>query len=122
MPKATVPTTTDLSSNQARRALPARSKPYWQICTPGAHLGYYKGNRGGAWYGRKFIGAGKYRQTKLGPSRDDDGKAGSRPDLRRGREGALALGCRRQRRGAEEGKPGRAAQRGGARHPHDRAA
>jgi DNA-binding MarR family transcriptional regulator len=74
MPKIQIPTTADLSSTQARHALPARAKPYWHICTPGAHLGYYKGSRGNVWYGRKFIGEGKYKQFKLGPSRDDDGK------------------------------------------------
>lgn len=63
----------DLSSSQVRGALQVRTKPYWQICAPGAHLGYYKGNRGGAWYGRKFMGEGKYRQTKLGPSLEEKG-------------------------------------------------
>jgi DNA-binding MarR family transcriptional regulator len=63
-----------LSSDQARLALPPRAKPYWHICVPGAHLGYYKGSRGGVWYGRKFIGEGKYTQTKLGPAREAGGK------------------------------------------------
>jgi len=76
MPKPSTPTSIDLSSQQARRALPPRAKPYWQICSPGAHLGYYKGNRGAAWYGRKFVGEGKYRQAKLGPSQEGDDQGG----------------------------------------------
>lgn len=63
----------DLSSASLRRTLPVRLKPYWHVCAPGAHLGYYRGTRGGAWYGRKFIGDGKYQQVKLGPSLDDNG-------------------------------------------------
>ncbi len=60
----------DLSSIEARLALRPRAKPYWQVCVPGAHLGYYKGHRGSTWYGRRFVGDGKYKQEKLGPSRD----------------------------------------------------
>ena len=71
MPNTKIPDAIDVTSMQSRRALPPRAKPYWHICTPGAHLGYYKGHRGGAWYGRKFIGEGRYRQTKLGPSQDE---------------------------------------------------
>ncbi|VTU23320.1 Multiple antibiotic resistance protein MarR [Variovorax sp. PBS-H4] len=61
----------DLSSRSARGALPLRAKPYWHIHSPRTHLGYYKGSRGAAWYGRVFVGEGKYRQIKLGPSHDD---------------------------------------------------
>src|SRR5690606_36219631 len=70
------PADIDLTSAQVRRELPARAKPYWHISTPGVHLGYYKGGRGAAWYGRKFVGEGRYRQTKLGPSRDEDAAGG----------------------------------------------
>jgi len=77
MTKTALPASIDLSSIQARGALPERAKPYWHICSPGAHLGYYKGNRGAAWYGRKFIGDGKYKQVKLGPSRDEEGRSAS---------------------------------------------
>lgn len=70
------PADIDLTSAQVRRELPARAKPYWHISTPGVHLGYYKGGRGAAWYGRKFVGEGRYRQTKLGPSRDEDAGGG----------------------------------------------
>lgn len=76
MPQA--PQSTDLSSAEARHALPPRAKPYWYIHSPRTHLGYYKGSRGGAWYGRQFIGQGKYRQAKLGPARggNDSGEHG----------------------------------------------
>lgn len=73
MPKTATSLSIDLSSASSRRSLPVRAKPYWHICTAGAHLGYYKGNRGAAWYGRKFIGEGRYRQTKLGPAGEADG-------------------------------------------------
>ncbi|QRF62815.1 MarR family winged helix-turn-helix transcriptional regulator [Variovorax sp. UC122_21] len=63
----------DLSSTQSRRALAPRGKPYWHIHSPRVHLGYYKGSRGAVWYGRVFIGEGKYKQTKLGPSHGEHG-------------------------------------------------
>jgi DNA-binding MarR family transcriptional regulator len=69
---ANMSTTIDLSSAPLRGTLAVRLKPYWHVCAPGAHLGYYKGARGGAWYGRKFVGDGKYQQVKLGASQDDD--------------------------------------------------
>jgi len=61
----------DLSTEQARAALPVHAKPYWSILEPGLHLGYYKGSRTCTWYGRAFIGDGKYQQVRLGRSRDD---------------------------------------------------
>jgi len=76
MPKNNAPNSIDLSSAAVRLALQPRAKPYWQVCTPGAHLGYYKGNRGSAWYGRKFVGDGKYKQAKIGPARDENGSTG----------------------------------------------
>ncbi len=63
----------DLSAAETRLALPQRAKPYWHIHSPRTHLGYYKGSRGAAWYGRVFIGQGKYRQTKLGPGDGEHG-------------------------------------------------
>ncbi|VTU30331.1 MarR family winged helix-turn-helix transcriptional regulator [Variovorax sp. RA8] len=70
------PSSIDLSSPEARIALPPRAKPYWHIHSPRTHIGYYRGSRGGAWYGRVFIGDGKYRQTKLGPGDAEGGGAG----------------------------------------------
>lgn len=69
MPQASA--SIDLTSTKSRLALPARGKPYWHIHSPRVHLGYYKGSRGAVWYGRLFIGEGKYRQTKLGPSQGE---------------------------------------------------
>ena len=55
-----------LDSARTRASLAPSAKPYWQFVEPGVYLGYYKGPRGAAWYGRKFVGRGKYRQTRLG--------------------------------------------------------
>lgn len=57
-----------LGSTQARAGLPSSSKPYWELVEPGVYLGYYKGARNSTWYGRKFVGNGKYRQSRLGLS------------------------------------------------------
>lgn len=66
----------DLSSAEVRHALPPRAKPYWYIHSPRTHLGYYKGSRGAAWYGRLFIGQGRYKQIKLGPVHGESGSGG----------------------------------------------
>ncbi|MDM0032518.1 MarR family winged helix-turn-helix transcriptional regulator [Variovorax sp. J22P271] len=73
MPNINTPSSVDLSSFETRDTLPARAKPYWHIHSPRTHLGYYKGSRGAAWYGRMFIGDGKYKQAKLGPCKEEGG-------------------------------------------------
>ncbi|OVZ55079.1 MarR family transcriptional regulator [Pigmentiphaga sp. NML080357] len=59
-----------LDSASARAALRASAKPYWELVEPGVYLGYYKGARSSTWYGRKFVGNGKYKQTRLGRSHE----------------------------------------------------
>lgn len=61
----------DLRSREARSKLAARHKPFWREIEPGLHLGYYKGPRGGAWKARRYLGAGRYHESDLGPADDD---------------------------------------------------
>jgi DNA-binding MarR family transcriptional regulator len=60
----------ELASARARASLEASAKPYWELVEPGVYLGYYKGARSSTWYGRKFVGNGKYKQAKLGRSHE----------------------------------------------------
>ncbi len=61
---------TNLDTRAVRERLAARPKPYWRNIDPGCHIGYYKGKRGGSWIARYFIGAGKYKELKLGKADD----------------------------------------------------
>lgn len=63
-------TPVELASPRARALLEANAKPYWELVEPGVYLGYYKGARSSTWYGRKFVGNGKYKQTRLGRSHE----------------------------------------------------
>ncbi len=58
-----------LDSRTARARLAVRKKPYWRTIHQGAHLGYYRGQRGGSWSARLFVD-GHYRETKLGTADD----------------------------------------------------
>ncbi|WP_017522618.1 MarR family winged helix-turn-helix transcriptional regulator [Pusillimonas noertemannii] len=59
-----------LSDARSRAALEVNAKPYWELVEPGVYLGYYKGARSATWYGRKFVGDGKYKQSRLGRSHE----------------------------------------------------
>ena len=61
---------TNLESRAARSRLKARKKPYWRSIERGAHLGYYKGKRGGAWCARWYAGNGRYVETNLATTDD----------------------------------------------------
>lgn len=63
-------TPVELASTHVRALLEANPKPYWELVEPGVYLGYYKGVRSATWYGRKFVGNGKYKQTRLGRSQE----------------------------------------------------
>lgn len=58
-----------LESRTARSRLTARNEPYWRTIDPGAHLGYYRGRRGGSWLARVYLD-GRYRKTTLGKADD----------------------------------------------------
>jgi integrase len=68
---------TNLETRTARLRLAIRAEPYWRAIDPGAHLGYYRGRRGGSWVARLYQ-EGRYRKTALGTaddSSDSDGVA-----------------------------------------------
>ena len=60
---------TALGSRAARERLKSRHEPYWRAIEKGAHLGYRKGSRGGAWSARLFL-EGVYHKTTLGNADD----------------------------------------------------
>ena len=57
---------TNLQTRQARRGLAPRRKPYWRFIETGLHLGYRRNKEAsGAWIARRFVGEGRYRETKV---------------------------------------------------------
>src|SRR6476659_9552332 len=60
----------NLGTRTARANLPARKHPHYRLILQGLHLGYYRGSRTGSWSARRFIGAGRYEETKLGTADD----------------------------------------------------
>jgi integrase len=69
----------NLESRAARSRLKSRRKPYWRSLDQGAHLGYYRGARGGTWIARAYIGRDRdpksghkagYVEAKLGAADD----------------------------------------------------
>ena len=50
-----------LDSREARSKLKARGKPYWRSIGKGLHIGYRKGQGGGAWCIRQYQGEQKYK-------------------------------------------------------------
>jgi integrase len=61
----------NLQSRTAREKLKPQKKPYWRTIDPGRHLGYYKGERGGTWIARRYIGGTKpYEEHRLGIADD----------------------------------------------------
>ena len=59
-----------LATRTARANLPARKRPHYRLILQGLHLGYYRGSRTGSWSARRFIGHGRYQETKLGAADD----------------------------------------------------
>jgi integrase len=59
-----------LGSPETRSKLARRHNPYWREIVQGLHIGYRKGDRGGVWYGRKYIEDGKYAKWKVGLADD----------------------------------------------------
>jgi integrase len=65
-----------------RKKLPVSSKPVWDTigdARSGLKLGYYKGARGGSWFG-KLVRDGARSEEKLGASDDGEGKGLSHAD------------------------------------------
>lgn len=61
-----------LDNRTARLRLPVKKEPYWRVISEGAHIGYYRGERGGKWVARyRAPGAkGGYAQATLGEADD----------------------------------------------------
>ncbi len=59
-----------LGTPEARSKLPRRHNPFWREITPGLHIGYRKGKRGGVWIGRKLLDDGKHKKWKLATADD----------------------------------------------------
>jgi hypothetical protein len=65
-----------IETREARRKLAVQSEPYWRAIVQGAHVGYYKGARRGAWLVRWRKPEGGYQKATLGEAddtRDGDG-------------------------------------------------
>src|ERR1700730_320344 len=62
---------TNLETRAARLRLLTRRKPYWRVLESGLHLGYRRTkDGGGSWVARRFIGEGRYCETKIGTADD----------------------------------------------------
>ena len=62
---------TNLETRAARLRLQTRRKPYWRVLEFGLHLGYRRTKEGGgSWVARRFIGEGRYSETKIGTADD----------------------------------------------------
>jgi hypothetical protein len=62
---------TNLETRAARLRLVARRKPYWRVIESGLHLGYRRTKEGGgSWVARRFVGEGRYSETKIGTADD----------------------------------------------------
>jgi hypothetical protein len=61
----------NLESRTARLRLAPAGKPYWRLIEGGLHVGYRRRAKGGGtWVGRRFLGAGKYAELKVGTADD----------------------------------------------------
>jgi hypothetical protein len=60
----------NLATRTARANLLPRKRPHYRLILQGLHLGYYRGARTGSWSVRRFIGDGRYAETKLGTADD----------------------------------------------------
>ena len=61
----------NLSTRNARDALPIAHKPYFRSLDEGVHLGYRKSNSGTAWVLRWYVGSGNYKTANLEGRPDD---------------------------------------------------
>ena len=61
---------TNLGTRNAREALAIRNPCYYRLIMQGLHVGYYKGPRGGTWFGRRLVEGGHYKEKKLGAADD----------------------------------------------------
>ena len=90
-----------LDSRTAREKLRPRGKPYFRLLGPNLHLGYRKGQHGGKWVMRRYVGDEKYVVETIGAADDlADADGAGVSDVRSGpgqgaraREGARRAGA-----------------------------
>jgi integrase len=95
-----------IESREARRKLAVQSEPHWRAIVQGAHVGYYKGARRGAWLVRWRRPESGYQKATLGEAddtRDADGEHVL--DYRQAQQKALEQIGRWQRPEAPEAPP-----------------
>lgn len=62
-----------LDTRTSRLKLSPRAKPYWRALEGGLHLGYRRSKVGsGSWIVRRFIGEGRYDESRIGQADDYD--------------------------------------------------
>jgi integrase len=61
----------DIESRTAWAKLRGSGKPYWRALSPGLHLGYRKGQTGGRWVVRWYVGGQSYKVETLPGVADD---------------------------------------------------
>jgi len=91
---------TNLETRAARLRLSARRKPYWRVLESGLHLGYRRTKEGGgSWVARRFIGEGRYLETKIGTADDlQDADGVALRSFKQAQEAAREWGRVEQRR------------------------
>lgn len=83
---------TNLETRAARLRLTPRRKPYWRVIETGLHLGYRRTKEGGgSWVARRFVGEGRYSETKVGTADDlQDADGAILLSFRQAQDGARA--------------------------------
>ena len=61
-----------LETRTARAALKPSGKPYYRAIEEGLHLGYRKGQTGGKWVMRRYVGGQSYTLETIGDCRRHD--------------------------------------------------
>lgn len=81
---------TNLETRTARLRLTPRGKPYWRTIEVGLHIGYRRvRDGGGTWVARRFIGAGRYSEVRIGAADDlQDADGGAILSFRNAQEAA----------------------------------
>jgi integrase len=80
-----------IETREARRKLAVQSEPYWRAIVQGAHVGYYRGARRGAWLVRWRKPEGGYQKATLGEADDTRDAHGAHVlDYRQAQQKALA--------------------------------
>jgi integrase len=91
---------TNLETRTARLRLAIRRKPYWRVLETGLHLGYRRTKSGsGSWVARRFVGEGRYSETKIGTADDlQDADGAALRSFKQAQEAARAWGRAEERK------------------------